>query len=125
MLFQAGKVHYVRPAANPLFESAVAVFGRRTLGIVLTGMGPDGAKAINRVHGAVVVQDPAVAEAYAMLTAVIERYAPDIVLPLRSIANALVALVMAPDAAALSSRASVAFSRRIMSSASVGPTYDL
>jgi chemotaxis response regulator CheB len=72
-------------------------------------MGPDGARAINRVHGTVVVQDPAVAEAYAMLTAVIERYAPDIVLPLRSIANALVALVMAPDAAALSSRASVAF----------------
>jgi len=73
-------------------------------------MGPDGATgtgAINRVHGTVVVQHPATAEAYAMLTAVIERKAADIVLPLRSIANALVALVMAPDAAALSSSALV------------------
>lgn len=51
--------NYVRPCADFLFESAAKVYGRRTLGIVMTGMGrdgADGAAAIKRASGGVLIQ---------------------------------------------------------------------
>ncbi|MBM4253491.1 MAG: chemotaxis-specific protein-glutamate methyltransferase CheB [Deltaproteobacteria bacterium] len=59
-LDQGPKINSVRPAVDPLFESAAAVYGERCLAIVLTGMGSDGkagAAAIKDRRGAVVLQD--------------------------------------------------------------------
>lgn len=50
----------VRPSVDPLFESAVSLYGSKTLSIVLTGMGEDGligARAIKSEGGAVVIQN--------------------------------------------------------------------
>ncbi len=50
----------VRPAADFLFESASRVYKRDLLGIVLTGMGEDGAigsKLIRENHGAILIQN--------------------------------------------------------------------
>jgi two-component system chemotaxis response regulator CheB len=40
------------PSVDRLFESAVARFGRRTLGVILTGMGDDGSRGAAAIHRA-------------------------------------------------------------------------
>lgn len=50
----------VRPAVDPLFETACGIYGSRTLGLILTGMGEDGfvgCRAIKNVNGGVLIQD--------------------------------------------------------------------
>jgi len=57
-------VHCCRPSVDMLFESAADVFQARLLGIILTGMGCDGAaglKAIHQAGGLCAVQDPTIA----------------------------------------------------------------
>ena len=65
----------VRPCADYLFESAVRVYGRGTLGVVLTGMGrdgADGAKLIKSSGGVIFIQDEASSVVFGMPGAVYE-----------------------------------------------------
>ena len=81
-----------RPSVTPLFESAARSFGARTCGVLLTGMGRDGAAGLLtlRATGATTVaQDEATSAVFGMPRAAIELGAVDRILPLEEIARTL------------------------------------
>lgn len=101
-LTQTAKVHFTRPAANPLFESVARWYGKCALCVILTGTGSDGtqgAQALKRAGGRVLVQDQETAVAWNMPSAALQAGCVDFVLSLHGLAAALVALVMVPGAA--------------------------
>lgn len=101
-LSQSELVHFVRPSADLLFESAAASFRGRAIAVVLTGSGSDGAmgvKAIKKMGGTVIVQDQNTAEFYGMPDAAQKTGVVDFVLPLEEIAPTLEKLVHVEDAA--------------------------
>jgi two-component system chemotaxis response regulator CheB len=82
-----------RPSVEVLFKSVAAVAGRNAFGIMLTGMGGDGAAAMREMKDAGsynYVQDEASCVVFGMPREAILRGAADEVLPLSSIAGALI-----------------------------------
>jgi two-component system chemotaxis response regulator CheB len=80
-----------RPSANVLLESMARAAGATAVGVVLTGMGRDGAKgvaAICRTGGCVLAQDEQTSVVFGMPKAAIEQGA-NAILPLEQIAPAL------------------------------------
>lgn len=79
LLDNGPKENFVRPSAEPLFRSVADAYGRFTIGVVLTGLGRDGAQGAARiagVKGTILVQDPATCIAPSMPTTVIESGIP-------------------------------------------------
>lgn len=83
-----------KPSVEVLFKSAARVVGRNAFGIMLTGMGGDGAKAMREMKDAGsynYVQDEASCIVFGMPREAILHGAADEVLPLLDIAGALLA----------------------------------
>jgi two-component system chemotaxis response regulator CheB len=95
-LSQTELVHFVRPSADLLFESAAASYRERAIAVVLSGTGTDGAmgvEAIKKTGGTVIVQDRRSAEFAGMPGAAEDTGRADFVLRLEAIASELRALV--------------------------------
>lgn len=100
-LSRAAQVHFVRPAADVLFESAAASYGERLIAVVLSGSGHDGASGVHtvkRTGGIVIVQDPKSCEFSGMPSAALNATSPDFVLPLEAIAPTLIRLIRPVEA---------------------------
>lgn len=95
-LSDAPAVDSFKPSVTPLFLSAAEAYGARVCGVILTGMGRDGAdglQAVKRAGGHTIAQDEASSAVFGMPRAAIETGAVDRVLPLEEIPRALQELV--------------------------------
>lgn len=87
-----------RPAANVLFQSMARSFGAKAIGVILTGMGEDGARGLLEMREAgacTIAEDETTAIVYGMPAAAARMGAASIRLPLDAIAPRLLQLIAA------------------------------
>jgi two-component system, chemotaxis family, protein-glutamate methylesterase/glutaminase len=92
-LNQDPPVNYVRPAADVMMNSAAEVYGNNNIGVVLTGMGSDGAKGIKAIKekgGATIAQDEKTCVIFGMPNMAIQTGCVDVVAPLERIPRAII-----------------------------------
>lgn len=91
-------VNHHRPSVDVLFQSAAAVVGPNAIGVMLTGMGADGAQGMKKLRdagGINICQDEASCVVFGMPKAAIELGAANHVLPLNQIAQNIMRLALA------------------------------
>lgn len=84
-----------RPSVDVLFDSAAAVAGKNSVGVILTGMGKDGVEGLRDLRasgGYVIAQDEATSVVYGMPREAAAAGVADAVLPLEEVAPRLTAL---------------------------------
>lgn len=94
-LIERGALDIYRPSCNTLLNSVAEVFGYQAIGIILTGMGSDGAQGIARIHGKggmTLGQDEKTSVIYGMNRVAIEAGNVHQVLAIEAIAPAMVQL---------------------------------
>ncbi len=92
-LAQSPPVHFCRPAVDVLFRSAALAAGARTLGVLLTGMGSDGAQgmqAIRRAGGINLAEHEDSCVVYGMPRAAVQLGVVDKSVPLQAMPQAIV-----------------------------------
>ncbi|TDD97482.1 chemotaxis protein CheB [Flavobacterium cellulosilyticum] len=85
-----------RPAIDPLFRSAAACFGNRTVGILLSGNLDDGTAgliAIQKCGGTSIIQDPSDADYPDMPKNALNQMKPDFCIPIVEIGGVLSTLM--------------------------------
>ena len=90
---------FVRPCIDVLFRTAALAYGRRVVGVILSGTLDDGTAGLRQIkkHGGVaIVQDPEEAEQGGMIQSAINNVSIDYQLPLRAIAVKLMELAAGP-----------------------------
>ena len=84
------------PSADTLFDSVARSYGKRAIGVILTGMGADGAKGMKRMHDAgaiTIAQDEETCTVFGMPKAAIDVGGVDRIMALPAIGVAVADLV--------------------------------
>ena len=92
-LRQDPPIHFTRPAVDMLFNSAAQCAGRHAVGVLLTGMGRDGAQGMQQLRsagGINLAQNEATCVVYGMPRAAVDLGVVDRVLPLDHIPHAII-----------------------------------
>lgn len=92
-LNQEALVNFVRPSVDVTMRSAVEIFGKDTIGVILTGMGKDGLEGCRRIKekgGSVIIQNQETSVVWGMPKSVYEAGLADKVLPVSKIAEAVI-----------------------------------
>ena len=96
--YTASPRHYpYRPSIDVLFGTAAAIWPRLGVGVLLTGMGSDGADGLHRLKGVgwhTIAQDEATCIVYGMPKAAAEKEAATEILPLSQIGLAVAAKIL-------------------------------
>lgn len=93
------KENRFRPAIDPLFRTAAVAYGKRVVGIVLSGALNDGTAGLFEIKeqgGVAIVQEPLEAIFPSMPQSAIQHVAVDHILPVADIARVLVDLAYEP-----------------------------
>ncbi len=89
-LNQGPRIHYQRPSVEILFDSVSRYVGANTVGIILTGMGADGALGLRKIKdagGYTIIQNKETCVVYGMPGAAEKVDAGNIILPLSDITS--------------------------------------
>jgi len=81
-----------RPSVDLLLSSVAEAVGKEAIGIILTGMGSDGARGIKRIKevgGKTIAQDEATSLVWSMPSAAIRLNVVDQILPIQDIPRAI------------------------------------
>lgn len=98
-IFQGERVNHHRPSVDVLFHSCARVLGVNAVGLILTGMGGDGARgllAMRQAGARTLAQDEATCVIYGMPREAFALEAAEEGLPLQKIAGAVLRLVSGP-----------------------------
>ncbi len=90
------RVHYQRPSVDVLFQSVAKSAARNAVGVMLTGMGADGAKgmlAMKESGACTLAQDEATCVVYGMPKEAVKLGAVDEIVPLPRIPQAIISLL--------------------------------
>lgn len=95
-LNQEERVMFLRPAIDVTMEGLSRIYGKSIIGVILTGMGRDGAKGmagIKQAGGITIAQDKNTSTIYSMPRVVAEEGNADYILPLDKIGKVITELV--------------------------------
>lgn len=81
-----------RPSVDVMIKSALSIYGGKTLGVIMTGMGKDGVEGVKDLKdlgGSCIVQDEASCVVYGMPKAIVDNGLADVIAPLEKISDVI------------------------------------